>query len=85
MEPAAMAEMSLAQKELVAFITSLDKDAFSFLKKFVEAGVCYRCILMLFRESNLSLYRITDFSLPHDSSLLNEEVGPFKETLCTIC
>lgn len=74
-------DLTLAQQELTTlFTTTYDGDNRAFLNKFIEKGVCVRCILMLFRESALALYRILDFTPVLASMGHAAPTG-----LCTVC
>lgn len=76
-----MEDLTLAQQELLLLFTkTYDGDDRAFLNKFLQKGVCVRCILMLFRESSLPAYRITDFA-----PILRELGHEPLTGLCTIC
>ena len=45
-------------KEAHEFLDSLRSDNLEFLTYFLGKQVCFRCVLMLFNEPNLQLYRI---------------------------
>jgi hypothetical protein len=53
------ADQSVQIDEAKVFISNLNKDSQNFLKTFMgDLRVCFRCILMLFGDSSLPLYRI---------------------------
>ena len=53
------ADQTVQIAEAKEFISSLNNESQNFLKTFMgDLRVCFRCILMLFNESSLPVYRI---------------------------
>jgi len=75
------ADQTMQIEEAKAFISNLNQDSQNFLRAFMgDLRVCFRCILMLFNDASLPLYRIQDYA-PLYASL---DLPPLV-TLCSIC
>ena len=75
-----MERSQAAVQELVGFFDSLDKDLRLFFLRFIDSRVCFRCILMLYREHTLALYRIQDYTPVYKHIEREPQVA-----LCSIC
>ena len=72
--------LPLSVREGIDFIDSLKYDHQQFLTYFLVNRTCFRCVLMLFGEGNLQIYRIQDFKPLYDHLKL-----PMIEGLCALC
>ena len=71
---------STACRDLAEHMAGLDKDLGLFLIRFLESRVCFRCVLMLFKEHTLAWYRVTDYAAVY------ERLGVAQsEALCSVC
>jgi hypothetical protein len=44
------------------FVAGLESEDKLFVGEFLKQGVCFRCILMMFKIFKLKIYRIADYS-----------------------